>query len=245
MAGNTIPRARWSGERRFYTGMALAMFVTVCVGFSRSFFLRPLFPTWPSPPEKIFYVHGALFTAWFVLLIAQAWLVAAGRKDVHRRLGALGVVLAAGMVVLGVLGALTAARRPTGFVGMPVPPLQFLVVPLFDMALFGSFFVLAIAKRGDPQTHKRWMLLASITMLTAAIARWPGVITVGAPPLFFGLTDLFLVPIVIWDLKSRGRVHPATIWGGLAIVLSQPLRLIVSGTTAWLDFARWLTGLLG
>ena len=30
-------------------------------------FLRPLFPAWPSPPEKIFYVHGALFTAWIVL----------------------------------------------------------------------------------------------------------------------------------------------------------------------------------
>jgi hypothetical protein len=241
MATQAIPRARWSGERRFYTGMALAILVTVLVGFARSFFLRPLFPAWPSPPETIFYVHGAAFTAWIVLLVGQASLVAAGRTDAHRKLGRWGVVLAACMVVLGVLGALTAARRPTGFVGIPVPPLQFLAVPFADMVIFASFVGLAIAKRGDPQTHKRWMLLASINLITAAIARWPGANAVG-PPLFFGLTDLFLVPIVIWDLKSRGRVHPATLWGGLVTVVSQPLRLVVSGTPAWLAFARWATG---
>ena len=90
MASLAIPRARWSAEHRFYTGMMLAMLVTVFVGFARSFFLRPLFPTWPSPPETIFYVHGALFTAWFVLLVAQAWLVGAGRTNLHRRIGRLG-----------------------------------------------------------------------------------------------------------------------------------------------------------
>ena len=245
MAAQAISHARWSGEHRFYTGMTLAIFVTVFVGFARSFFLRPLFPTWPSPPEKIFYVHGTLFAAWFVLLVAQAWLVGVGRTNVHRQIGRWGVVLAVGMVVLGVLGALTAARRPTGLVGIPVPPLQFLVVPFVDMAMFASFVGLAIAKRGDPQAHKRWMLLASLNLITAAIARWPGVITVGAPPLFFGLTDLFLVPMVIWDRVSRGRVHSATKWGGLLLVASQPLRLVASGTAAWLAFARWATGLPG
>jgi hypothetical protein len=245
MSTETIPHTRSSGEHRFYTGMTLAILVTVFVGFARSFFLRPLFPTWRSPHETIFYVHGVFFTAWFVLLVAQALLVATGRTTVHRRIGLLGVVLAIGMVVLGVLGALTAARRPTGFVGIPVPPLRFLVVPIFDILLFASFFALAIARRGDPQTHKRWMLLASLNLITAAIARWPGVASVGAPPLFFGLTDLFLVPIVIWDLASRGRVHSATAWGGLLIIVSQPLRLVLSGTPAWLAFARWATGLPG
>jgi len=242
----TIPLTGGAGERRFYTGMTLAIFVTVFVGFARSFFLRPLFPAWPSPPEKIFYLHGAFFTAWFVLLVVQARLVGTGRTDVHRRLGRWGVVLAVGMVALGILGALTAARRSTGFVGIPVPPLQFLVVPFVDMLIFSSFVTLAIAKRGEPQAHKRWMLLASMGLITAAIARWPIVMTAGIGiPLFFGLTDLFLVPIVMWDLASRGRVHPATLWGGLLLVASQPLRLVVSGTAAWLAFARWATGLSG
>ena len=92
-----------------------------------------------------------------------------------------------------------------------------------------------------------WSEVASKPVIAAsqAIARWPGVISLAAPPLFFGLTDLFVVAIVLWDLKSRGRVHPATIWGGLALVVSQPLRLVVSGTAAWMAFARWLTGVAG
>jgi hypothetical protein len=245
MAVQTMLRDRRSGERRLYSGMSLAILVTVFVGFARSFFLRPLFPSWPSPPETIFYVHGAFFTAWIVLLAAQPMLVAAGRTDVHRRIGRWGAGLAAGIVVLGVLGALVAARRPTGFVGVPVPPLQFLVVPLTDMVLFAAFVGLAFAKRRDPQAHKRWMMLASVNLVTAAIARWPGVVATGAPLLFFGLTDLFLVPLVAWDLASRGRVHAATKWGGLVLVASQPLRLVVSGTAAWLAFARWATGLPG
>ena len=76
MATPMVSPGRASAERRFFTGMALAILATVIVGFSRSFFLRPLFPDWPSPSETIFYKHGGVFTAWIVLLAAQASLVA-------------------------------------------------------------------------------------------------------------------------------------------------------------------------
>jgi uncharacterized membrane protein YozB (DUF420 family) len=239
-----VTRGRLAAEHRFFTGMSVAILVTVAVGFSRSFFLRPLFPDWHSPSESVFYVHGAAFTAWIVLLLVQASLVASGRTDLHRRVGPFGVVLAVSMVVLGTLGALVAARRATGFVDIPVPPLQFLAIPLFDMVLFTLFVGLAIAMRRNAQGHKRCMLLATINLTTAAIARWPGVLDFG-PLAFFGLTDLFLVPLAIWDLRTRGRLHPVTLWGGLLFIVSQPLRLVVSGTESWLAFARWATGLLG
>jgi len=239
-----VSPGRASAERRFFTGMALAILATVIVGFSRSFFLRPLFPEWPSPSETIFYVHGAVFTAWIVLMVAQASLVAGGRTELHRKIGPFSAVLAVAMVVLGTLGALIAARRATGFVQIPVPPLQFLAIPIFDMILFGTFVWLAIAQRRNPQAHKRWMLLATVNLVTAAIARWPGVQGLG-PLAFFGLTDLFVIALAIWDFRARGRLHPVTLWGGLLIIVSQPLRLVVSDTQGWLAFARWATGLLG
>lgn len=232
-------------ERRFYLGMALAMLAAVFLGFARSFFLRPWFPGFPAPPEPVFYLHGAVFTAWCVLLVLQPSLVAWGRVDLHRMLGWLGAGLALAMLSLGTLGALVAARRPTGFVGIPVPPLQFLAVPLADMLLFGSLIGLAIAKRRDLQSHKRLMLLASINLVTAGIARWPLAIMDGGPPVFFALTDLFVLALAGWDLATRRRLHPATLWGGLAILVSQPLRLVLSGTAAWLTFARWAVSLLG
>ena len=240
MATLSLTSARWSPERIFYLGMTLAIALAVYVGFARSFFLRPLFPAWPSPAEPIFYVHGAVFSGWCVLLVVQSALVTAGRTPLHRRLGVWGAGLAASMVALGTHAALVAARRDSGFVGLPVPPLQFLVVPIFDMLLFASFVTLAVVRRRDAQAHKRLMLLATLNLITAAIARWPGVIGVGSPLLFFFLSDLFLVPLVLWDRRTRGRLHPATAWGAAAIVLSQPLRLAISATPAWLAFAGWI-----
>ena len=148
------------------------------------------------------------------------------------------------MVVLGTLAALIAARRPTGFLGVPAPPLSFLAIPLFAVAEFALLVGLAVAMRRNLQAHKRLMLLGTFVLATAAIARWPMVGDYG-PPAFFGLTDLFLVPLVIWDFRTRGRLHPVTLWGGLLIIALEPLQIWISGTEGWLAFARWATGLLG
>lgn len=243
MAPSMVTPDLASAERRFFTGMALALLATVVVGFSRSFFLRPLFPEWHSPSESIFYLHGALFTAWIVLFVLQASLIAGGRTQLHRKIGPFGAVLAFAMVVVGTVGALVAAGRATGFVGIPIPPLQFLAIPIFDMILFSLFVWLGITRRHNLQSHKRWMLLATLNLVTAAIARWPGVTPLG-PLAFFGLTDLFVIALAVWDFRTRGRLHPATLWGGLLIIVSQPLRLAISGTEGWLAFAHWATGLL-
>ena len=233
-----------SSERRFYIGMALAILGSVFLGFARSFYLKPAFPDFPAPAEPLFAVHGIAFTLWVLLLPLQATLIARRRADLHRSLGYFGVALAVMMVVLGTWGALIAAHRPGGFVGIPVPPLQFLAVPLFAIALFAAFVGFAIARRRDTQSHKRLMLLGSFQLVTAAIARWPFVS--GAGPLaFFAITDLFLVALAVWDFRSRGRLHPVTLWGGILMIVAQPAQLMLSGTAAWLGFARWATGLLG
>ncbi len=239
-------------ERYFYTGMAVAMLAAVFLGFARTFFLSPWFADAASsqPPEPFFfYVHGVCFTAWMLLMVLQPALVAGRQVQLHRRIGWFGAGLAALVVVVGVLGALVAAGRPGGFIGVPVPPLQFLAIPLGDLALFAAFATFAIACRRDAQCHKRLMLLATIGLLDAAIIRWPFG-NMGAPiagPMYsvtdLGV-DLFLVPIVIWDLVSRRRLHPVTLFGGLTVIASHPLRVLISGTDAWLAFAAWAVGLV-
>jgi uncharacterized membrane protein YozB (DUF420 family) len=244
---------RWSAERRFYLGFSLAMLAAVLLGFSRTFFLRSWFPDWTDAhgaPEPFFYFHGVVFSAWFVLLVAQPSLVAAGRVDLHRRLGKFGAGLAVVMLVLGVMAALLAAARPTGFMDMPLPPLQFLMVPLVVISLFGVFVSLALVRRRNVQSHKRYMLLASISLVDAAVARWPFSVMAAECPVPGFTTvdvfvDLFLVPMVAWDLASRRRLHPVTLWGGLALVASQPLRHTLSDTDAWLAFAARAVSLLG
>ena len=230
-----------NSERRFYTGMAITILLVVFVGFSRSFFLSPLFPEHPSPSEPIFYIHGVLFTLWILLFVLQVTLISRGSVQMHRNVGLLGMLLATAMVILGTTGALYAAARPTGFVGIPVPGLSFLAIPFFDMILFSAFVIMAYLQRHNTQSHKRWMLLATLNLITAAFARWPIINSLG-PLAYFGMTDLFVVALALWDFKFRKKLHRVTLWGGLLLIISHPVRLVLSGTAAWLSFAGWATG---
>jgi uncharacterized membrane protein YozB (DUF420 family) len=251
MAQAIARQAQWSAERCFYSGMAVALLGTVVVGFARTFFLKPWFPEHQhlAAPEPFFLVHGVFFAAWFVLLAIQPLLVAGGNVAAHRRLGTWGAALAISMVVVGVVGSIMAARRPGGFIGVPLPPLQFLVVPFSALLLFVVFVALAFVRRRDAQSHKRLMLLASISMLEAAVARLPLAFLTAPSPVpsfepFELLTLLFLLPLVAWDVLSRGRLHAVTLWGGLALVASMPLRAALGATEGWQSAARWAVELM-
>lgn len=224
--------------RLFYVGMAIAIALTVFAGFSRTYFLKAHYGT----PELslLLHVHGAVFTTWVLFFLAQTTLIAAGRTDLHRRMGIGGAMLA--MLVLIVGTATAIIRVKGGSAPIPgVPPLAFLAVPLGDMVVFGILVGAAIYYRRRAESHKRLMTLAMISLMSAPIARLPFGILQAGPPAFFGLTDLFIVAMLVYDLTSRKKIHPATIWGGLIIVVSQPLRLMVSGTDAWMAVATWLT----
>lgn len=233
--GSPIRRAQL-----FYVGMAIAAAVIVFTGFSRSYFLKAQFGTPPLPP--LVHLHGLLFTSWIVLFFTQATLVAARRTDVHRRLGVVGAALAAIMIVVGFRVAVAAASRGASPPGGP-PPLVFLVIPIGDILVFAMLVGAAFYFRRRVEIHKRLMVVATIGLLTAAIARLPfAFILANGPLAFFGLTDLVLLACVLYDSVAHRRLHPAYVWGGLLLVLSQPLRLAVAGTGVWLSFARWLTG---
>jgi hypothetical protein len=224
--------------RRFYVGMAIAFAITVFAGFSRSYFLKAQFGT----PELslLLHVHGLVFTSWVLFFLSQTILVAAGRTYLHRRLGVAGAVLAALVLIMGTTTAIL--RVKGGAAPIPgVSPLSFLAVPLFDMVVFALLVGTGLYFRRRLDTHKRLMKLATLSLLSAPIARLPFGVLKAGPPAFFGLTDLFIIALLIYDLVTRRRVHPATIWGGLLIVASQPLRLMISGTPAWLAVAGWLT----
>ncbi|MFY9572769.1 MAG: hypothetical protein WAV20_15320 [Blastocatellia bacterium] len=225
-------------ERVFYVGISVVIATTVVAGFARTYFFKSYFGSPPLIP--LLHLHGIVFTSWIVLLLTQTTLVAANRTDIHRRLGMVGGAIAVMMVLVGTTTAITRAKQGAAPPGGP-PPLVFLSIPLFDMLVFSTLVAAGFYFRRRPDMHKRLMVLATISILAAAIARLPFSILQAGPPAFFGLTDLFIVACVVYDLISRGRIHRATVWGGLLIILSQPLRLVISGTGAWMSFATWLT----
>ena len=218
--------------------MAVALVITVFAGFSRTFYLRPMFH--PEPLMPLLYVHGFIFTLWIALLLTQTTLIATQRTRTHMRLGIAGMLLASLMIVIGTVTAIVRAKGASPIPG--VNPLSFLTIPLGDMLVFGILVGSAFYFRRRLEIHKRLMLLATIAILPAAVTRLPfAFIQQYGPLAFFGLSDLFIVPCLLYDISTRGRPHRATVLGGALIVLSHPLRLIVGNTHAWLAFATWLT----
>jgi len=228
-------------DRRLYILAAIVTPLIVLAGFARTYYLKPFFNT-PDLPGRIVHLHGIVMTAWVLLFITQVSLVATRRTRVHQRLGIAGGVLAALVVIVGVLTALFAAARGA----TPGPPaLAFLVVPLGDMLIFSVLIGLALYFRRKLQVHKRLMLLAAINLLTPAIARIPlSFIANGGPLAFFGLTDLVLLAFVAYDTFKHRRLHPVFLWGSIFIIAMQPLRLLLAGTSVWMNFAAALVALV-
>src|SRR6267378_2809996 len=184
-------------ERWFYVAMSAAVVVTVFAGFARTYYLRPRFTAAPLIP--LLHLHGLVFSSWIVLFVVQTTLVAAHRTDLHRRLGILGGVIATLMVLIGFATAVIRASQ--GATPVPsVSSLSFLVVPLGDMFVFSVLIGAGFYYRRRPDVHKRLMMLATISLLAAAIARLPFAIMQVGPPAFFGFTDLFIVICVLYDL---------------------------------------------
>src|SRR5262249_4157238 len=146
----------------------------------------------------------------------------------HRRLGWVGAGLAIVVASTGVYVAfLSAARGPTS--PLPPPGLDVLGAIVSGILMFGGFVGLAVAYRRNGPVHKRLMYLATINLLQAAVVRIPwSFVHYAGPWRTFPIAYAFVVPLAVWDLGTLGRIHAATLWGGLGIILSLPVRLWLS-----------------
>ncbi len=84
-----LPGSRY--DHFFFSAMALAMLTTAFVGFAHTYYLAGVFRA--PLPSLIIHLHGAAFSCWILLLVTQTSLVAAGRVDLHRRLGMAGLLV--------------------------------------------------------------------------------------------------------------------------------------------------------
>jgi hypothetical protein len=235
--------ARIRADRLFYTSMGFAIAATTFWGFAASFYLSAWLVAPPTAPDwtSLLYVHGGVFSVWMVLMVVQPMLIASRNVALHRRLGYFGVAVAVAMVLVGNASAVAAMHG--GFKGLG-DPLVFYAVPFFAINSFAVAVFLAFRWRNRAETHKRLILLANVGILGAAIARIPvEAIAAGAPFSFMFLPNLITVSGMVFDWRTRGRVHPVWIWGGLAMLASQIAVFAVMGTGWWRAFAQAMAGL--
>jgi hypothetical protein len=236
-AGSERTEARSSRrrERAFFAAMAVALLAAVFLGFARTYFLAGVFGA--PLPSPVIHVHGALFSSWILFFLAQTALVSAGRVDVHRRLGLFGFGLAGAMVVLGLLAGLDLLRRNVAVGG--VEPKTFYAGTTIDMVIFSTLVTAAYRTRSRPATHKRLVLISTIMLLGAAVARWPLEVIATHPWTAEAFHYSFLLPLIAYDLWSLGRIHRATLLGGVFMIVAIRLELPIGRTAGWQVFATW------
>jgi uncharacterized membrane protein YozB (DUF420 family) len=206
--------------RRFYLIMSLLMAAVFIGGFSQT--VPSDFAPTPGLP-LLLHVHGAVFTLWVLVFVAQPAFIARGSIKLHRQIGMVGAALAGAMVIMGVAATLFAIRYK--MVPPFFPPGIFLVMNLIGILVFGGLVAGGIVLRRKSEWHKRLMLCATISILGPGLGRLLPMASFGkaAPLVMFGVILAFALAGPIVDLIVRKRVHPAYFWGVSAILLSMIL----------------------
>lgn len=226
-AGNAA-RASTQPPGKFYVLSAAVLLLIVIVGFAPTFYLRaafgaPEFAWRGGVPELSWRVllHGLIFTAWFLAFALQAALVAWRRTALHRALGWAGAAI--GLAVI-VSGGLATPYRMAELAAQGRLERLMATAPIIvwsnttSIVAFAILLAAAIVLRRRPDTHKRLMLLASISIIQPAfgrIFRWP---VFEAPPLEVLMLSVaapfaLVGALIVYDLLSRKSLHPATVAG--------------------------------
>ena len=142
----------------FFPSVAVLILASVFLGFARTYYLAGVFRA--PLPNLLVHIHGAVFSLWILLLIAQTSFIARGRVDVHRRMGLFGFGLACLMVILGLMTATDSLGRhfAPGQAGVGVK--AFYAVPTGDMLVFSTLIYFGSGS-------------ASILLRTSDSCLWP------------------------------------------------------------------------
>lgn len=234
VSNGTLARHR-SWRIGFFTLMPGVLVLLVLAGFTRTLFARPLFHPAPIPPYL--YAHGIVLTCWFVWALLQSLLISAGRVANHRRFGSLGACFGAAVFVAALMASFGTVSRKgfdldsdasvigNGITGITVAAFYSGVVwgNIVNALSFAVFLAAAVILRRQPRSHKRLMLLASISLIEPAlarIARWP----------MFGGEQGPFIPVVVWSLVLAVAVHD--------LVSRKRLELSTSIGIVWLLIVR-------
>jgi hypothetical protein len=234
-----MPRAvNKTAERVFFGGMAMLLCVVVFIGFFRTFFGAGFVEA--PLPSPILRVHGIVFTAWMLLFLTQAALISARRVAWHRTLGIAAFCLPPLMIALGVIAAIDALGRKVT-IGT-LDPATSLALPLVNITAFAIVIFAAWKARRQPDAHKRLVVLATVSLSTAALGRIPWAqmgIPAAAGPVI-SLAVLILM-VVAYDLLSLRRVHRTTMWAAPVAFVAGAFAVPFGMTSVWHHFAELLT----
>lgn len=240
-------------DRWIYVFMAALFVVAALTGFiPDSLELLATVKSGQRPPmPPILHAHALVMGSWLLLFLAQTTLVATGRAAQHRKLGLVGAILAVALVFVTI--TLVKSRWAPGYESLPPDALSriktarsgILMEQIRELVLFSIFIAWALlVRKTDSETHRRLMLFATLLPLPAAIDRiaWiPTTLPDSPASIHIGMLSL-LLPLLIYDVWRRGRVHRTYVIG---VALNVPF-IVMShflwGSPWWVSTAPKLMG---
>ncbi len=250
-AGMAAPAVR-RDARWFYVGMALAYVAIAFGSFVPTYWAKVAQGSFGGGP--ILHWHGLLFFGWTLFFLAQTLFVATGRVMNHRNWGLLGISLATAMGISVLIAAIRSIKVAEA-ISMGDEARRFAIVSLSALVVFAVYFTLAIVNVRRSEAHKRYLIVAMVPLMQAAIARIfmllfapPG--AVGPPPVFVAvppglLMDGLLVVAMVHDWRTRGRPHSIYVIGVGVCLAVQLLCVPLSTSAAWMTIARAVESLGG
>jgi hypothetical protein len=249
----SVPRSRLFAAD-FYTWIMLACVLAAFGGFIPTYF-GPL-AAGKFAANPVVHLHGIVFFTWTLYALFQASLIPAGNAALHRSTGMIGVALATLMVVLGCLAALNNLVNVSSFGAGPAHEAEsFTIVPLIIMLCFGVFVALAIAFHERADIHKRLMVVATVSILNAPIARpllqwvWPPAPGHGPGVWLMIPTSLIsytlIVAGMIYDWRTRGKPHPVYVICLVVLTVIAFAVVPLAETSGWHSIAKAYAGLAG
>jgi hypothetical protein len=234
-------------DRNFFLALLLFTWAGIIGGFGLDMLNHIRHSTRVYP--LIVHLHAFVFVTWMVLLTSQMLLVRGSRLDLHRRLGMAAAWLIPVMVVVALATVWTVQRQAAA---LGVHHQHFLAINLTDILGFATLAGAGLWLRRDSSAHKRLMLISTFYLSTAGFARlWLLTIgTAGTEDSFWGFFvaydlsgDIALIALGIYDLITRGRLHPAYVLGAGWVLANELAAAGLYFTPAWKPVAAKLLGL--
>lgn len=238
MAATKTLLARKRADDLFFIFAAVLILLTVFIGFARTYYLAGVFHA--KSPSLLVHSHGAIFTCWILVFVAQIALVSSHHIHWHMRLGIFGIILAVLMILVGFATLIAVVRRHAVF-AMGLDTL--FASDVLQLSTFAVLVGWGLLARRDGPAHKRLMILGTVALLGPALARWPFPFVFSSALVFFGLLDAIPILLIAFDLWSHRKIHLVTIFGTLLLLFMQFSMRPLGHTAVWHRFTLWVQNL--
>lgn len=224
----------------FFFITAIVGLIAVLIGFGKTFIVPVAEGKFSAP--VVIHIHGAFAFSWILLFLIQTSLIHFRKYRVHQLLGILGFFISVGVMITIISAEMNVVKRELGR-GVGEAAYSTLIGSVTSAVMFFSLVLIGIIKRNNSESHKRFMLLATIVVLWPAWFRFRHYFpSVPRPDIWFAivLADSLIVFSWVWDRIKKGRVHPVLKYAGLFIILEHVFEVLAFDSAAWRHIAKWI-----